>query len=121
MPTKCPAACCRPEPSSAEAKATAVTFLHGYLAYLYGKAKASQIKDASGDFVGSLEHARAEVPPGIKALHPRVVSVDVSAQAPGHAIATALVSDAEVVHYPIRLVLTESAPGWQVSGLQGTP
>ena len=106
---------------AAEAKATAATFLHGYLAYLYGQAPASQVKDASGAFVGSLEHARGEVPPGIKALHPRVVSLAVSPQPPGHAIATALVTDAEVVHYPIRLLLTESSPGWQVTGLEGTP
>jgi hypothetical protein len=106
---------------AAEAKATAATFLHGYLAYLYGQAPASQVKDATGAFVGSLEHARGEVPPGIKALHPRVVSLAVSPQPPGHAIATALVTDAEVVHYPIRLLLTESSPGWQVTGLEGTP
>lgn len=106
---------------AAEAKATAGTFLHGYLAYLYGQAPASQVKDASGAFVGSLEHARGEVPPGIKALHPRVVSLAVSPQPPGHAIATALVTDAEVVHYPIRLLLTEGSPGWQVTGLESTP
>lgn len=106
---------------AAEAKSTAATFLQGYLAYLYGQAPASQVKDASGAFVGSLEHARGEVPPGIKALHPRIVSLAVSPQPPGHAIATALVTDAEVVHYPIRLLLTESSPGWQVTGLEGTP
>jgi len=106
---------------AADAKATAATFLHGYLAYLYGQAPASRIEDASTGFVGSLEHARPEVPPGIRALHPRVVSVDVSPQAPGDAMATALVGDAEVVRYPIRLVLTEDEPGWQVSGLEGSP
>ncbi|HTU31505.1 MAG TPA: hypothetical protein VMF07_19090 [Solirubrobacteraceae bacterium] len=105
---------------AAEAKATAATFLHGYLAYLYGHAPASQVNDASGPLVGSLEHARGEVPPGIKALHPRLVSVAVSPQAPGHAIATALVTDAEVVHYPIRLVLSKGSAGWQVTGLEGT-
>jgi hypothetical protein len=106
---------------AAEAKSTAATFLHGYLAYLYGQAPASQVKDATWTFVGSLEHARGEVPPGIKALHPRVVSLAVSPLPPGHAIATALVSDAEVVNYPIRLRLTEGSPGWQITGLEGTP
>lgn len=106
---------------AAEAKSNAATFLRGYLAYLYGQAPASKVKDASGVFVGSLEHARGEVPPGIKALHPRVVSLAVSPQPPAHAIATALVTDAEVVHYPIRLLLTESPAGWQVTGLEGTP
>ncbi len=107
--------------TAADAKSTATKFLHGYLAYLYGQAPASQVRDASGAFVGYLEHARGEVPPGIKALHPHVVSLAVSPQAPGHAIATAIVTDAEVVHYPIRLLLTEGSPGWQVTGLESTP
>lgn len=106
---------------AADARSTAATFLHGYLAYLYGQAPASQVTDASAAFVGALEHARGEVPPGVNGLHPRVVSLDVSPQPPGHAIATALVSDAEVVHYPIRLALTEGSRGWLVSGLEGTP
>lgn len=106
---------------AAAAKSSAATFLHGYLAYLYGQGPASQVKDASGAFVASLEHARAEVPPGIKALHPGMVSLTVASQPPGAAIATALVSDAEVVHYPIRLLLTESSSGWQVTRLEGTP
>ncbi len=104
-----------------EAKSTAATFLHGYLAYLYGHAPASQVKDATSAFVGSLEHARVEVPPGIKALHPRLLSVAVSPLPPGRAIATALVTDAEVLHYPIRLLLTEGSHGWQATGLEGTP
>jgi hypothetical protein len=107
--------------TAADAKSTATTFLHGYLAYLYGQAPATQVRDASGAFVGYLEHARGEVPPGIKTLHPHVVSVTVSPQAPGHAIATAIVTDAEVVHYPIRLLLAEGSPGWQVTGLESTP
>jgi hypothetical protein len=106
---------------AAEAKSTAATFLHGYLAYLYGQASARQVRDAGSAFVGSLEHARGEVPPGIKALHPRIVSLAVSPRSSGHAIVTALVSDAEVVHYPIRLLLAEGSGGWRVTGLEGTP
>jgi hypothetical protein len=106
---------------AAETKATAETFLAGYLAYLYGRAPARQVKDAAGDFVLALERERQQVPPGIRALHPRVVGVDVSPQAPGRAIAVALVSDAEVVHYPIRLILAQTGSAWRVSGLESTP
>jgi hypothetical protein len=106
--------------SEADTKATAETFLSGYLAYLYGQAAASQVRDATGSFVHSLERGHLQVPPGIRALHPRVVSLDVSPRGPGRVLAVALVGDAEVVHYPIRLVLTESARGWRVSGLEAT-
>jgi hypothetical protein len=107
--------------AEAAANATAETFLRGYLAYLYGHAPASQVGDATESFVRSLEPGHLQVPPGIRALRPRVVSLDVSQQGAGRVLAVALVSDAEVVHYPIRLVLTESARRWQVSGLEATP
>ena len=102
-----------------DAKATAVVFLHGYLAYLYGHAPASHIRDASRELARALEQTQA--PPGIKALHPRLVTLAVSPRAPGDAIATALVSDTPVIHYPIRLILREHGSGWRVSGLAGTP
>jgi hypothetical protein len=105
----------------AHAKATAERFLAGYLAYVYGRAPASRVRDATVAFAGSLEHQPQRVPPGIRALRPRLVSVTVSLQGPGRVIASALVSDAEVVHYPIRLLLTDNGAGWRVSGLESTP
>lgn len=105
---------------AAETKATTETFLAGYLAYLYGSAPASQVKDSTGGFVRALEREWLQVPPGIRALHPRVIGVSVSQQTPGRAIATALVSDAEVVHYPIHLILTQTGSRWRVSGLEAT-
>jgi hypothetical protein len=105
---------------AAEATARAQAFLDGYLLYLYGQAPAGQVKDATAGFARALERERRVVPPGIRALHPRVVAVHISPQAPGRAIATALVSDAEVVHYPIRLVLTETAGHWRVDGQEST-
>ncbi len=93
---------------AAATRSTAETFLAGYLAYLYGQAPASAVKDATEAFVDALEHEPLRVPPGIRALHPRIVSVIVSPQAPGRAIAAAVVSDGEVVHYPIGLILTQT-------------
>jgi hypothetical protein len=107
--------------AAAETKATAKTFLAGYLAYLYGQAPATQVKDATGMLVRAFERERLRVPPGIRALHPRIVGITVSPQTPGSVIATALISDTEVVHYPIRLILTETGSAWRVSGLKSTP
>jgi hypothetical protein len=103
---------------AAKIRSVTETFLAGYLAYLYGQAPASQVKDATPTFARTLERKRLQVPPGIRVLHPRVVGIQVSPRAPGRVIATALVSDTEVVHYPIRLALTDSASAWRVSGLE---
>lgn len=106
-------------PADAAAAGVSVrTFLGGYLPYLYGQAPAGQVKDATAGFVGALKRERRMVPPGIRALHPRVVAIGVSPQAAGHAIASAMVSDGEVVRYPIGLALTQTARRWLVSGLQ---
>lgn len=102
---------------AAATRSTAETFLAGYLAHLYGRAPASAVQDATEAFVDALEHEPLRVPPGIRALHPRIVSVTVSPQAPGRAIAAAVVSDGEVVHYPIGLILTQTGRRWRVSGL----
>lgn len=101
------------------AAATARAFLDGYLPYLYGQAPAGRVEDATTGFARALERGRRVVPPGIRTLHPRVVAIHASPLEPGHAIASALVSDGEVVQYPIRLVLTETARRWLVSGLEG--
>lgn len=104
---------------AAAATASARTFLDGYLPYLYGQAPIGEVKDSTAGFLRALERERRMVPPGIRALHPHVVAIHVSPQAPGDAIGCVLVSDGEVVRYPIRLLLTETAQRWLVSGLQG--
>jgi hypothetical protein len=104
---------------AAAAGASARRFLEGYLPYLYGQAPAGHVKDATAGFVRALERERRIVPPGIRALHPRLLAVHVSPQAAGQAIGIALVSDGEVVHYPIRLALVAAGQRWLVSGLEG--
>jgi len=102
----------------AAATASARTFLAGYLPYVYGQASPGQVSDAATGFVRALERERRVVPPGIKALHPRVVALTVSPAGAGHAIASASVGDGDVVHYPVRLALTEVSKRWVVSGLE---
>jgi hypothetical protein len=106
---------------AAHTKSTAETFLATYLAYVYGQAPASGVKDATSALVHSLEHEQLRVPPGIRALHPRVLRVTFSSQATERAVAIALITDAEVVRYPIGLVLTESGGRWHVASVEGKP
>jgi hypothetical protein len=104
---------------AAAATASARRFLDGYLPCLYGQTPVDHVKDATAGFLRGLQRERRMVPPGITALHPHLVAIHVSPQAPGQAVGIALVSDGEVVHYPIRLLLAETGKRWLVGGLEG--
>lgn len=92
-------------------------FLVGYLRYLYGHGPASRVENATAAFSRSLEQHPPRVPPGLRALHPRVLRL-IAAPAPAGEIAlTAIVADGDVVHYRISLLVTGSGGGWRVSGL----
>jgi hypothetical protein len=92
-------------------------FLVGYLRYLYGRGSASEVKDATAAFTRSLEQHPPRVPPGVRALRPRVLRL-VATPAPTAEVAvTAIVTDGDVVHYRISLFVTRSGGAWRVSGL----
>ena len=105
---------------AAAATASARAFLAGYLPYVYGQAPAVQVRDTTAALVRSLQRERRVVPPGITGLHPHVVALAVSPQEARDALAVAVVSDGEVVHYPVRVALTEAAKRWVVSGLESS-
>jgi hypothetical protein len=92
-------------------------FLVGYLRYLYGRGPASGVENATAAFTRSLEQHPPRVPPGLRALHPRVLRL-VAAPAPaGELAVTAIVTDGDVVDYGISLLVTGSGGAWRVSGL----
>jgi hypothetical protein len=92
-------------------------FLAGYLSYLYGRGPASQIKHTTAPFTRSLEAHPARVPPGLRALKPRVLRL-LSQPAPAGALGVAaIISDEQHLDYRVRLLLTPSRGGLLVSGL----
>jgi hypothetical protein len=107
--------------NATDTKAVAEAFLGSYLVVLYGQGPASQVKDATAAFVRSLQQGPRRVPPGIRGLHPRIVSLQITPQESSGAVALALVSDGEVVRYPVRVVLTDSGGRWLVSSVESTP
>jgi hypothetical protein len=100
-------------------RSTAETFLEGFLKYLYGRAPARGVKGTTVAFLRSLEEQDLRVPPGMRSLHPRIVSLDaVPAPQAGSVVATALISDEEDVDYRIAVDLASSRGRELVTGVQ---
>lgn len=102
-----------PDPAAAGA---ARTFLSGYLAYLYGQADTSQIRQASPQLIATLPLKRLTVNPAALHLHPAVVAL--GAREPGGSVlhVAALISDG-VSRYPIQFVMVHEQRGWDATQL----
>lgn len=92
-------------------------FLAGYLRYLYGRGPASSVQNATSAFTRSLETHEPRVPPGLRALHPRVLGLVAVPASAGEIAVTAIVTDGEIVRYRISLLLRSRGGAWRVSGL----
>ncbi len=86
-----------------EERRVATRFLGGYLNYVY-HGVTRQIADATASLIASLQAHPPRIPPGIRAGHPRVVSVKPAPT--GEARVIAMISDGGPVDYPIALRLT---------------
>jgi hypothetical protein len=103
----------------AQALRTARTFLDGYLAFAYGHDRASAVKDTTGSFAAALSNKARMVPPALRRLHPRLVSLRVTGSTGIAILVTGLVKDGEVVAYPIRIQLVARRGRYLVAGLAG--
>lgn len=102
-----------------DALSTARRFLDGYLAFAYGRGPARAVKYTTGSLAAALRKRAGTVPPALHALHPRVLALRAS-DASGRAIlVTALVTDGEVVAYPLRVMLVLRGGRYLVTGLRG--
>lgn len=93
------------------ARAVAIRFLHGYLRFAYGRARADQVIAVTATLRRQLTTERALVTPTERRRHPRVVSLAVVGQAPRVVLATALVEDGGVTAYALRITLQEGRSG----------
>lgn len=101
------------------AKRVAARFLAGYLPFLYGHGSARSIGAVTPGARRQLSRMRGLVTPVERRRHPRVVSLTAVAQSPGAVQATALVADAGVTTYALRIMLSAARNGWMVSGVDG--
>jgi hypothetical protein len=81
-------------------------FLTGYLAYLYGRGSASEIRASAVSLRDRLAQHRPRVSPAIRHRHPRIVSThgDALSAAPGWLV-TATVEDGGTESYSIAVVV----------------
>ena len=95
----------------------ALGFLRGYLAYSYGRGPLDAIRGADRRLIASLRHSRPRVPPAARKRHPDVTTLQVVAQAPGAAQATATIADGSGPQYPLVFYLDRRPGGWMVTRL----
>jgi hypothetical protein len=94
-------------------------FLHGYLGYLYGQDRASEIRGATLAFTHSLPARAPNLSPAMRAKHARVVSLHAAPAPAGLIGVTALVNDGGLIDYPIALRLARQGGLLLVGGLGG--
>jgi hypothetical protein len=94
-------------------------FLAGYLAYLYGRAPATHIQDASPTLIGFLQANPPRVSPAMREHVARIVGLRSTPAAAGQLGVQAVINDGGIVDYPIGLLLEDRGGRLLVSGLDG--
>jgi hypothetical protein len=102
----------------AAALGTVRAFLEGYLAYLYGHAPASGVRDATRALVLSLEAHPPRVSLDMRARRPRVLALHPTPASPGQAAVDAVVNDGGLEDYPVGLLLARRDGRLLVTGLE---
>jgi hypothetical protein len=90
-------------------------FLHGYLAYIYGRAQAARVRGATPAFTHALLARARLVPPSMRARRPRVLAVHPA----GPHDAKAIINDGGLIDYPLTLQLVHRGDRLLVSGTAG--
>lgn len=106
-------------PLTSAAERAARVFLHGYLGYLYGHDRASEIRGATVAFTHSLPARAPHLSPAMRAKHARIVSLYAAPAPAGLIGVTALVNDGGLTDYPVALHLEHQGGLLLVSGLGG--
>ncbi len=94
-------------------------FLHGYLAYLYGRGPARAIRDATPRLLKRLQADRPRVSPATRQRHPHVIHLTSRPLPRGRLAVTATIVDGGVARYRILVVLERHRRRWQATGLSG--
>lgn len=100
----------------ATARTTALAFVRSYLPVLYGQAPAGRIADASAHLRRSLRGA-ARPPRTIRARHPRLRRLELTAQSSRSVLATASVDDGVAAPFAVVFTVERQGGRWVVSDL----
>jgi hypothetical protein len=101
----------------AGARRVARRFLTGYLAFLYGRGRAAEVRHVSASVRRGLARGRARKTLAQRRRRPRVEELAVIGQASDAVIATAQVDDGGVAPYTLTFTLVKRAGRWIVNSL----
>ena len=104
--------------ATATALGAARAFMEGYLAYLYGHAHASTVRDATQALVLSLEAHPPRVSLDMRARQPRVLALHPTPAPSGQVAVEAVVNDGGLEDYPVGLLLARRDGRLLVTGLE---
>lgn len=105
-----------PHAPVAPAAGAARTFLAGYLAYLYGRGSAADIRDAAPPLIAALGSVGPSLTPAARRLHPVVVGLGAHEASGSVLHVTALISDG-IARYTLQIVLSHERSGWVTTQL----
>jgi hypothetical protein len=103
-------------------EATQVTgrFITSYLAYTHGHGSAAQITGADHSLAHSLRSTPlSPIPPGERARHPRIVSLEPATTVAGRLVVAAIVSDGGLIDYTLTLTLQRDRDQLLVTSVDG--
>lgn len=93
-----------------QVRQAAQAFLAGYLAYVDGQAPAGRIIDATPPLLAQLETRPPRVPPGMRELQPRLLTLQPLLAPEGLVALSATVNDGTPVDYSLQLLLETHTP-----------
>lgn len=103
-----------PQPSGSAAAAKAArAFMGGYLPWLYGEGRVSQVHDATAALLAQLKAHPPNIPPSLQGLHPRLAALGMQRHAPGWQ-ALANVTDGRQT-YDLTVTVVSDHGRWLVS------
>jgi hypothetical protein len=102
-------------PGSSPAVATARRFLHGYLPWLYGHARATAIQVATAKLIEQLKAQPPRVPATMREVHPRLIALGTQ-RAGGDWLALANITAGQQT-YQLTVTVARSHRGWRVTNV----
>lgn len=101
---------------AAAARATR-RFLTVYLPFLYGRAKAGDVRSATPSVLRALRRSRARVTPAQRRRRPRIAALTITGQTTDSAIATVTIADGGPAAYRLSLTVERHAGRWIIADL----
>jgi hypothetical protein len=103
--------------SVTQAQTVGEEFLRTYLAFVYGRAEAAELRGATAEVRHALRRSRVRVPPARAERRPTIARVEAVWQASAVVQVTATVDDGDIAPYAVTAFVERRAGRWLVTHL----